>query len=133
MHAHFHVAPTKDLSMIMSSWPFSKWGIDLLGPFPLASGQVKYLIMAIDYFTMWVEVELLSIIIAAQAETFIWRNIFIRFGILNPMVTNNKTQFIDQKFRGFLSSYKVKHHFTSIKHSQANGQVEIANKVMLQG
>ena len=38
MHAHFHVAPTEELSMIMSSWPFNKWGIDLLGHFLLALG-----------------------------------------------------------------------------------------------
>ena len=42
-------------------------------------------------------------------------------------------QFIDQKFRGFLTSHKVKHHFTSIEHPKANGQVEAANKVILRG
>ena len=65
--------------------------------------------MAIDYFTKWVEAELLSTIMAAV------------------------TQFIDQKFQGFLASYKVKHHFTSVEHLQANSQVEAANKVMFQG
>ena len=67
MHAHFHVTPTKELSMIMSPKPFSKWGINLLGPFPLTSGQVKYLIVAIDYFTKCMEAKPMSTIIAAQA------------------------------------------------------------------
>ena len=66
-HANFHVAPAEELSSIMFPWPFSKWGIDPLGPFPLAAGQVKYLIVAIDYFTKWIEAEPLSSITATQA------------------------------------------------------------------
>ena len=54
----------------MLPWPFSKRGINLLGPFPLALGQVSYLIMAIDYFTKWIEAEPLSSITAAQARKF---------------------------------------------------------------
>ena len=97
-HAKFHLVPAEELFSVMSPWPFSKWGIDLLGPFPLASGQVKYLIVAIDYFTKWIKAEPLSTITAAQAQKFVWRNIFTRFGIPDSVVTNNGTQFIDQKF-----------------------------------
>ena len=79
----------------MSSWPFNKWGIDLLGPFLLALGQVKYLIIVIDYFTKWVEVEPLSTITVTQAQKFVWRSIFTRFRIPNSVVTDNKMQFID--------------------------------------
>ena len=60
----------KKVSMIMLPWPFSKRGINLLGLFPLALGQVSYLIMAIDYFTKWIEAEPLSSITAAQARKF---------------------------------------------------------------
>ncbi|XP_025628136.1 uncharacterized protein [Arachis hypogaea] len=55
--ANFHKALAEELSSIMASRPFSQWGVDLLGPFPMASGQIKYLIVAIDYYTKWVEVE----------------------------------------------------------------------------
>ena len=132
-HAHFHVAPVEELSTIMSPWLFSKWRIDHLGPFLFTSGRVKYLIVVIDYFTKWVEVEPLSTIMVAQAQKFIWRNIFTRFGIPDSMATDNWSQFIDQKLQGFLASYKVKYHFTSVEHLQANNQVQAANKVMLQG
>ena len=66
-HAYFHIAPIEELLTIMSPWPFSMWGIDLVGPFPLALGQMKYLIVAIDYFTRWIKAEPLSSIMAAQA------------------------------------------------------------------
>ncbi|GKB77694.1 reverse transcriptase domain-containing protein [Tanacetum coccineum] len=44
-------SPQQKLSPITSSWPFYKWGIDIVGPFPEGPGKVKFLIVAIDYFT----------------------------------------------------------------------------------
>ena len=118
-YANFHVALAEELSTIMSPWPFSKWG------------QVKFLIIAINYFTKWIEAEPLSSITAAQARKFVWRNIFTRFGIPEYLVTDNRMQFTDCKFREFLACYKVEHCFTLVEHHQANGQVEVANKVIL--
>ncbi|XP_072088031.1 uncharacterized protein [Arachis hypogaea] len=51
MHANFHVAPPEELIRITSPWPFAKWIFDLLGSFLQAPGQVKYLIVGVDYFT----------------------------------------------------------------------------------
>ncbi|GJZ49140.1 reverse transcriptase domain-containing protein [Tanacetum coccineum] len=47
--------PQQNLTPITSLWPFYKWGIDIAGPFPEGSGKVKFLIVAIDYFTKWIE------------------------------------------------------------------------------
>ncbi|XP_016168054.1 uncharacterized protein LOC107610519 [Arachis ipaensis] len=41
-NANFHRAPASELSLLMSSRPFAQWGVDLLGPFPVGPGQVKY-------------------------------------------------------------------------------------------
>ncbi|RDX83978.1 hypothetical protein CR513_35046, partial [Mucuna pruriens] len=38
------------------------WGIDILGSFPLTACQVKFLLVAVDYFTKWIEVELVATI-----------------------------------------------------------------------
>ena len=43
--------PVEKLMMITSLWPFAQWGIDIVGPLPLGKGQVKFLLIAIDYFT----------------------------------------------------------------------------------
>ncbi|GKA75871.1 reverse transcriptase domain-containing protein [Tanacetum coccineum] len=43
--------PQQKLTPITSPWPFYKWGIDISGPFPEGQGKVKFLIVAIDYFT----------------------------------------------------------------------------------
>jgi len=45
-----HIPPT-ELQSISAPWPFHTWGMDILGPFPLAPGQLKLLVVAVDYFT----------------------------------------------------------------------------------
>jgi len=50
-------APAEDLRSISSPWPFHTLGIDILDYFPLALRQMKYLNVAIEYFTKWIEVE----------------------------------------------------------------------------
>lgn len=52
--------------------PFARWGVDILGPFPKLSGPRKFIIVAIDYFSKWVEVEPLVTVTAQQCERFLW-------------------------------------------------------------
>jgi len=52
----------EQLHSILSSWPFAKWGMDILDPFFLGKGQVKFLIVAVDYFTKWIEAKPLAAI-----------------------------------------------------------------------
>nr|GEV32714.1 reverse transcriptase domain-containing protein [Tanacetum cinerariifolium] len=54
--------PQQQLTPITSSWPFYKWGIDIAGPFPVAAGGLKFLIVAIDYFTKWIEAKAVATI-----------------------------------------------------------------------
>ncbi|GKE96535.1 reverse transcriptase domain-containing protein, partial [Tanacetum coccineum] len=46
----------------MAPWPFYKWGIDIAGPFPKGPGKVKFLIVAMDYFTKWIEAKAVATI-----------------------------------------------------------------------
>jgi len=56
-HANWHKAPPEELRSIYSPWSFHTWGIDILGPFPLAMRQMKYLVVVTEYFTKWIEAE----------------------------------------------------------------------------
>ena len=49
--------PREKMTAITSPWPFAQWGIDIMGPLPQGKRQVKFLLVAIDYFTKWVKVE----------------------------------------------------------------------------
>ncbi|XP_076957925.1 uncharacterized protein LOC143633519 [Bidens hawaiensis] len=59
-HAPQTLRPQNHLVLITSAWPFQKWAIDIMGPFPEAPGRVKFLPMEIDYFTKWVEAKPLA-------------------------------------------------------------------------
>ena len=45
------------LNPLSSAWPFAQWGLDIVGPFPRATGNQRYLPVATNYFTKWVEAE----------------------------------------------------------------------------
>ncbi|XP_057733107.1 uncharacterized protein LOC130948405 [Arachis stenosperma] len=132
-NADFHKAPSEELNLMMAPRPFAQWGIDLLGPFSPGPGQVKYLIVAIDYYTKWVEAEPLASISAANCQKFMWKQVVTRFGIPETVISDNGTQFTDKKFKGFLEGLGIKQRFSSVEHPQTNGQVEAANKVILKG
>ncbi|XP_034218821.1 uncharacterized protein LOC117630185 [Prunus dulcis] len=47
--------PAEPLTPIVSPWPFAQWGLDLIGPMPQGKGQAKYAVVAVDYFTKWLD------------------------------------------------------------------------------
>jgi len=69
------------LTAIMIPLPFATWGMDILGPFPKATSQHKYLFGVMDYFTKWIKVEVITLIIAADIRKFIWKNIITPFDV----------------------------------------------------
>ena len=44
----------------LQSLAFAQWGLDIIGPFPKAARNKKYLLVGTDYFTKWVEAEPLA-------------------------------------------------------------------------
>ncbi|XP_072092774.1 uncharacterized protein [Arachis hypogaea] len=131
-HAPIINLPAEELHHSVVSWPFNRWGIDILGPFPTASGQVKYLVVAIDYFSKWIEAQPLAKITSSQMVNFIWKYIICRFGIPQHIITDNGRQFTDHNFKEFLQNLRIRQHFSSVEHPQSNGLAEAANKVLLQ-
>jgi len=107
-----HIAPPIELISLVSPWPFAWWGIDLLGPFPKAVGKFKYLVVAIDYSTKWIEVEPLAKITAKNVLRFFKRNILARFRVLTLVISDNGNQFTDQKFQYYLRNIGIKQSFS---------------------
>nr|KYP58025.1 Transposon Ty3-I Gag-Pol polyprotein [Cajanus cajan] len=89
-----HRQPPKTLHQMMSSWPFAQWGMDIIGPFPPAKGQLKFLLVAIDYFTKWIEARPLARITTENIQKFTWKSIICKFKIPHSLVTDNGRQFI---------------------------------------
>ena len=123
----------KELRSIYSPWPFYTWGIDILGPFPLAIRLMKYLVVVIEYFTKWIEAEPVAQITAHKVQHLVWNNIVCRFGVPRRVVFHNGTQFASQQLGKLCTEVGIKQAFASVEHPQANGQVESANRVLLRG
>src|SRR5688572_21182909 len=51
--------PTYKL-VIPATWPFACWGLDMIGPLPTTLGGFNRVLVAIDKFTKWIEVKLVT-------------------------------------------------------------------------
>jgi transposase InsO family protein len=107
------------------------WGVDILGPFSATQSQVKFLLVAVDYFTKWVEAEPVATISAEKVKKFYWKKIICRFGLPRYIVSDNGTQFTSEAVIQFCEEKGIRNTFVPVEHPQANGQEESANKVIL--
>lgn len=74
-------APANEISQMVSPRPFAVWGIDLIGELLMARGGAKYVIVAVDYFTRWVEAEPMATITSAKVVSFVIKNIICRYAL----------------------------------------------------
>ncbi|KAL0433284.1 UNVERIFIED_CONTAM: hypothetical protein Slati_2662700 [Sesamum latifolium] len=131
-HATLIHKPAEPLNVMLSPCSFSQWGMDIVGPFPLAPGQKKFLLVAIDYFTKWVEAEPLARITEGKVMKFIWKNIICRFGLPRELISDNGQQFQGRRIQDWWAGLNIKQRFTSVSHPQANGQVDVTNRILVQ-
>ncbi|XP_065050312.1 uncharacterized protein LOC135680360 [Musa acuminata AAA Group] len=115
-HARTPRLPAVPLNPIDCAWPFTQWGLDLLGPFPPASGQRRYIVVGVDYFTKWVEAEPLATITERQIEKFMLKNLVTRFGLPNTIITEYGPKFVGRKFREFCANHGIQLRFSSVAH-----------------
>jgi len=92
---------------------------------------VKFLIVAVDYFTKWIEAKPLTTITTQQVQQFVWKDVICRYGVPHTIITYNDRRFIDKELAKFYTGLGIKHITSSVEHLQKNGQAEATNKVIL--
>jgi hypothetical protein len=125
-HAKQIHTPAQALQMIPPSWPFTVWGVDILGPFPRAVGGYHFLFVAIDKFTKWPEATPVVSITQGAAVAFL-KSIVCRFGVPSRIITDNETQFTSRLFQEYCEGIGTQLCFASVAHPKSNNQVERAN------
>ena len=130
-HAPIPHMPSKTLNPITSLWPFAQWGMDIVGHLPIAAVQMKFLFVATDYFSKWVEAETYASIKDKDVTKFVWKNIICRFRIPQAIIADNGPQFDSIAFRNFCSELKIQNLYSTPRYPQSNGQVEATNKTLL--
>nr|GEX88639.1 reverse transcriptase domain-containing protein [Tanacetum cinerariifolium] len=101
--------PQQKLTSITTLWPFYKWGIDIARPFSKGPGKVKFLIVAIDYFTKWIGAKLVTTITSNQIKKFMWDNIVCRFRLPGEIISDNEKQFRDDQFKDWCEQLCIRH------------------------
>jgi hypothetical protein len=81
--------PSSLTQLIQPTWPLQRWGLDLLGPLPLAQGNLKYVVVAVEYFSKWIEAKPLATITSAIVHKFFGKILFIASTCrrLSPLIT----------------------------------------------
>ncbi|XP_074337069.1 uncharacterized protein LOC141674249 [Apium graveolens] len=119
-------------SSVLSPIPFAVWGIDIMGPFPRAREDLRYLLVSIDYMTKWVEAKAMRTINQQDCIKFM-DNILMRFGIPSVLVSDNGPQFVGAEFESYIQVRGIRHKKSSVTYPQGNGQVEVTNRILLRG
>nr|GEV95484.1 reverse transcriptase domain-containing protein [Tanacetum cinerariifolium] len=104
---------------------FDVWGIDFMGPFS-SSRQNKYILVADDYLSKWVEAKALPTN-DARFVCKLLKNLFARFGTPRAIISDRGTHFYNDQFAKVMLKFGVTHHLATSYHPQTSGQVEVSN------
>nr|GEZ19541.1 reverse transcriptase domain-containing protein [Tanacetum cinerariifolium] len=105
---------------------FDVWGINFIGPFSSSRGN-KHILVAVDYFSKWVEAKSLPTNDARVVVKFL-KSLFTRFGTLRAIISDHGTHFCNDQFAKVMTKYEVTHRLTTAYHPQTSWQVEVSNR-----
>nr|GEZ64885.1 reverse transcriptase domain-containing protein [Tanacetum cinerariifolium] len=105
---------------------FDVWGIDFMGPFPSSKGN-KYILVAVDYLSKWVEAKALPTNDARVVVKFL-KSLFSRFGTPKAIISDRGTHFCNDQSSIVMAKYGVTHRLSIAYHPQTSGQVEVTNR-----
>jgi hypothetical protein len=132
MFENIKSAPAGVMNSIVKSWPFRGWGLDFIGEIhPGSSKGHRFILVATDYFTKWTETVPLRNMTHQEVISFVQEHIIYRFGVPQTLTTDQGSSFMSHQFREFTESMKIKLLNSSPYYTQANGQAEASNKVLI--
>jgi hypothetical protein len=101
-----------------------------MGPLPPTDRGKRYIVLAIDLFTKWIEAKPIEEADAQTISTFIYEDIICRHGVPERMTSDRGTEFVNDLIRTLTKQFKIKHIMTTAYHPQGNGQTERANQTV---
>ena len=112
--------------------PFTKVGIDLVGPIkPASTRGHRYILVVVDYATRYPEAVPLRGIDAETVAEALWQ-MWTRVGVPKEVLTDMGTQFVSRLMDQVNRLVGIQAHTTTPYHAQANGLVERFNATLKQ-
>ncbi|XP_070008447.1 uncharacterized protein [Nicotiana sylvestris] len=128
-HGDLIYSPPSELHPMFSPWPFIAWGMDVIWLIePKALNGHRFILVAIDYFTKWVEVVTFKADTKKAVVDFVHSNIICRFGIPKTIITDNATNLNSHSMKEVCKQFKIMHRHSTPYRPKANGAIEAANK-----
>ena len=119
------------LTPVIPIAPFEKWGVDFIGPIlPISRKKRRYIILATDYATKWVEARATIRNDAHTSASFLFERIMMRFGCPLELVSDRGTHFLNEVISNLTARYDIKHRKTTPYNPKANGLTERANGIV---
>ncbi|GKC60295.1 reverse transcriptase domain-containing protein [Tanacetum coccineum] len=107
---------------------FDVWGLDFMGPIPNSKVN-KYILVAVDYVSKWVEAQALPTNDARVVIKFL-RRLFARFGVPKAFTSDWGTNFCNSQLEKALQKYGVTHKLSTAYHPQTNEQTKVTNRAI---
>uniref|UniRef100_A0A2N9GNQ3 Uncharacterized protein n=1 Tax=Fagus sylvatica TaxID=28930 RepID=A0A2N9GNQ3_FAGSY len=129
MYQNCKNAPPQYLHTMALPWPFSAWGMDVIGAItPKASNGHEFILVAIDYFTKWVEACSFKNVTQVAVTRFVKNNIICHYGMPEMLITDNASNLNNRMMDQLCQQFKIQHHNSAPYRPKMNGAVEAANK-----
>lgn len=99
--------PSTPLFNMTSHWAFDMWGLDVIGPInPKTNNKLKVILLAIEYFTEWVEVNSYTHVTQKVVKRFNKNDLICHYSLLEKLITNNAQNFnrLDSTLSGRLNT-----------------------------
>ncbi|XP_071923088.1 uncharacterized protein [Coffea arabica] len=129
MHGDVIRAPPTELHSMTAPWPCSIWGMDVIGTIdPPALNGHRFILVAIEYFTKWIEAASYKHVTKKVVSDFLRNNIICRFGVPETLITDNAKNINNDMVDGLCEQLKIRHRNSAIYRPQMNGAVEATNK-----
>ncbi|KAA3470703.1 RNA-directed DNA polymerase [Gossypium australe] len=121
--------PHSPLHVITFPWPFSMWGMDVIGPIsPKASNRHRFIFIVIDYLTKWAEAASYANVTKSAVSRFLKKEIICRYGLPERIISDNVLNLNNSTTAEVCSQFKIRHHNSTPYHPKMNGAVGVANK-----
>nr|GEW84053.1 reverse transcriptase domain-containing protein [Tanacetum cinerariifolium] len=91
------------------------------------SQRNKYILVAVDYLSKWVEVKALPTN-DARVVCKLLKSLFARFGAPRAIISDRGTHFCNDQFAKVMLKYGVTHRLSTAYHPQTSGKVEVSNR-----
>jgi hypothetical protein len=118
------------LNTIKVEGPFEKIGIDFVGPLSRTEKGNRYILVAIDYLTKWVEAKALREATAKETAKFLYEEIICRHGCPKTIISDKGSHFKNTMIEELCKKFEIRHKMSSPYHPQTNGLVERFNRTL---